>query len=1199
MQTSSYLEEIGELIDSIRAKPLSREERKKMSLEMAAALLREANRLQTPKERKEQKELSKWAEDLWGKAFLVDLTDQCFRSPSFSRSASQVLFLIEKYGIPKALSIGKKLQLLLARSFSKVSPFVGVSLIRYALRKQTQPLILPAEKKSFEEHLQKRATEAIGLNINQVGEAILSEAEAKRRLALYLEDLKNPLITSISVKISTLYSQINLIAWEKTVEILSERLRLLYQTALAHPYRTEGGEEHPKWVHLDMEEYKDVHLTLDVFKRVLSQPEFFHLSAGIVLQAYLPDAFALQQELTKWAQIRLKEGGAPIRLRLVKGANLAMEQWEASCKGWPQAPYLFKGEVDANYKRMMEFGCILENARAVSMGIATHNIFDIVYALLLRAENGVEGYVHFEMLEGMASSIRKALQTMNTNLLLYCPVARKEHFSCAIAYLIRRFDETMGAENFLKYLFSLKPGTSSWESQTELFEQSCEKVDQVELDPRRGQNRNLPIEKIDRTHPFENEVETDFSLLQNRLWAASIAERYTSFSFEKVPLSIGGKEVQEGPLAKGVDPSRPNTALFSYTLGTLDSIQIALDTAKQNQTLWKETPFQLRCESLHKVADLLRNQRGLFIGLMMANTAKIFSESDAEIAEAIDFAVYYRKQMEKLSSTKDLSFLAKGTILILSPWNFPLSIPLGGIAAALVSGNCVIFKPAPEAILVGWHLAKLFWEAGIPKEVLQFLPLADEPETSQLIQSPQVDGVILTGPTKTAEHLLQLNPSLSLSAETGGKNAMILTDLCDRDLAIKDLLYSAFSHAGQKGSAASLAIVEKGLYDDPSFQRQLREAAASLQVGSAYDLNTSLPPLICPPSSELYRGLTQLEEGEEWLLKPQPDPNNPHLWSPGIKVGVKVGSFTQTTELFGPLLGLLRAENLEQGIQIANHTPYGLTAGLHSLDEREQAVWSQKIEAGNLYINRPMTGAIVKRQPFGGYKKSSFGNAFKAGGPNYLLNFVYPKQVALPKEKAPVNESVNQLTYFLESLNLSAEELGEWYATISNYSYWWNKLRTRKDPTKMVGQDNFFYYVPRKNITLRFTSLDPPLDALKVCAAALTCGVSLEVSWNRKEKKELDLSNLVPMLKVIDEEEALFLQRVPTQTIQTIRLLHRAPTSFKQIVASSGGHILDAPPLMNGRWELLHYLREVSLSINYHRYGNLGLREEELRRPIL
>ncbi len=1198
---SAYLEEAFDILDSVRGKPQNMQERKRLSLDLAALMLKEATNTMTPKEKSIQQQLARLMEDPVGKAFTAAMTDECFRSLDHWRIADQMIHLLTQFGVPQYLDWIKKTELFTFRALgASVAKFL-VPIATASLRKETSKVILPGESEPLNHHILERQAQGVQLNFNHLGEAILSESEAKNRLQTYLEDLKNPNIDYISVKISTIFSQINLVDFDGTVEHLAESLRLLYRAAMKHPFMDKEGNKKHRFINLDMEEYRDLHLTVAVFCKVLDEPEFHEYSAGIVLQAYLPDSFEFQKKLTEWAKKRLKNGGAPIKIRIVKGANLAMEQFEASLRGWQQAPYTTKADVDANYKRMVIYGCTLENARAVRLGIASHNLFDIAFAMLLRMENGIESYSGFEMLEGMADHIRRVVQKLTGEMLLYCPIATKQEFQHAIAYLIRRLDENTGPENFLRHIFGLKPGTETWEAQTALFTQSCDEIETAEIGPRRTQNRLLLPEKPDPELPFDNEPDTDFSLPQNRAWAQAILKAAKELKPKPLPLVINGKEVFANEDGTAVCPSNPGKPFYHYAKASPSHIAEALECAKKHQKDWASTSIAHRSHLLAQAAQKVREKRGELISSMIADGGKTIFEADPEVSEAIDFAEYYRRQMVRMLEMPDIRWEPKGTVLVTSPWNFPCAIPMGGILAALVAGNCVLFKPSSDAILVAWDMINALWDAGIPKHVLQFVPFSGEAAGKDLICDASLDCVTLTGGTETARKFLQMRPGLDLAAETGGKNAMIITGLSDRDLAIKDLIHSAFSHNGQKCSATSLAILEAEVYDDPHFRRNLREAAASLPVGASWDPASRITPLIKPPQGALLRGLTILDPGEEWLLEPKADPQNPHLWSPGIKLGVRPGSFTHQTELFGPVLALMRADNLRHAIEIANSTPYGLTSGLHSLDDREQAYWTEQIEAGNCYINRTTTGAVVRRQPFGGTKASCFGNGSKAGGPNYLREFMKASQTGIPQEKHPVNEWVNSLTAFLEKIDLTAEQLGIWYASSSNYAYWWKRLRQDRDPTKIVGQDNFFRYVPRKNIVLRLDAHSKPLDALRVCAAALTVNAGLEISWSPKADKQirLDWLELVPILRVAEEDEGSFLGRVKSGKIERIRLIEPASQALKEAAAHSGTHFIDAPVLANGRLELLHYLREVSLSIDYHRYGNLGLREGELRKPIL
>jgi RHH-type proline utilization regulon transcriptional repressor/proline dehydrogenase/delta 1-pyrroline-5-carboxylate dehydrogenase len=1151
-----------EILEAVRGKGMTPNERQKMAIDLAGQMLEEAGRIQRRQERKKQHELARMMRDPRGKAFTICMTDQCFRSNRSQRIADQLVYLLKIFGIPRYLSWIKQLQLGAFQLFGKVIPWIFSPLASAELRRETSRMILPGEPKALTHHLKKRRKENVRLNLNHLGEAILGEEEAQRRLGVYVKDLENPLIHYVSVKISTIFSQINLLSWDQTLDQLQKRLKILYRAA----------RQTHKFVNLDMEEYRDLHLTVELFKQALSDPEFHDFEAGIVLQAYLPETYTIQKELTEWAMQRVKDKGAPIKIRIVKGANLAMEHFEASLRGWPQAIYQRKIEVDANYKRMVAYGCIPAHAKAVHLGVASHNLFDIAYALLLRAEHGVEREVSFEMLEGMAGPLRRVVHKLSNDILLYCPIATKDDFHNAIAYLIRRLDENTGHDNFLRAVFGLKPNTPEWDTQVALFKQSFEEQKELSFLPRRTQNRNTSPESLDAQAPFDNEADTDFSLAPNRVWVKSVVAEWKDRTI-----------------------SPPKEALWP-------EVDQMLKMAKASEQKWAHLSTQSRCDLLTKVAQTLRERRADLIGVMLRYGHKTPPEADGEISEAIDFAEYYRRSRIKMEACRDLSWKPKGTVLVASPWNFPVSIPAGGILAALASGNCVVFKPAPEAVIVGWVLVQAFWEAGIPRDVLHFLTCPDEPVGTQLIQDLRINSVILTGATATARLFLKARPGLDLFAETGGKNGIIVTGMADRDLAIKDLVQSAFGHSGQKCSAASLAILEAEVYDDPNFRRQLRDAVMSLPVGPAWDLSSKIVPLIREPGRDLLRGLTTLDRGETWLVKPKQDSRVPNLWSPGVKWGVREGSFMHQTELFGPVVGVMRAKNLNHAIHLANGTPYGLTSGLQSLDEREQKEWLQKIEAGNLYINRSITGAIVRRQPFGGFKGSGFGPGAKAGGPNYVPQFAVAHQSSLPQEKAAVGPIVDNLTNFIKKLELSKDDLSLWYASVANYAFWAKRFQHEHDPSKILGQDNFLTYRPYSRICFRLQSTDQPIDILRVCAAALLTETPMQISYTRGQTKILinDMwHHLMPIFRLVPESEEQFIERVSSGAFARSRLLSDPSTALNEAAAQSACHLAHAPVLANGRFELLHYLHEVSISHDYHRYGNLGIREGESRKPIL
>jgi RHH-type proline utilization regulon transcriptional repressor/proline dehydrogenase/delta 1-pyrroline-5-carboxylate dehydrogenase len=1164
------------------------------ALELAEALLREARAEQTPDERAQSRKLARMMSDPHGKELTIALADQAFRSHRPERIADQLAHLLERHGVPRYMDWWERVALLLGGAMAHYLPSVVVPPIVSRLRHETQNVILPGEEEDLRRYLAERREAGLRLNLNQLGEAILGDAEAARRLDAYLALLARDDVEYISVRVSSVFSQIDLVAFRDTVAQVAERLRPLYRTAARHRYRHPDGRVTPKFINLDMEEYRDFDLTMTAFREVLDEPEFLPLSAGIVLQAYLPDSHRAQRALTEWAIARRQRGGAPIKLRIVKGANLAMERIEAAVHGWPQAPYETKSEVDANYKRMLEYGCRPEHAEAVHLGIASHNLFDIAYGLVLREANRVLPCVEFEMLEGMANHQARAVQARAGGLLLYAPVVRAEDFHSAIAYLVRRLDENTAPENFLRHVFDLEPGSPEWDAERDRFLAAFEIKRTLSDAPRRTQDRSaeakLPLSPPSLDAPFRNDADTDWTLSPNRAWIEDIVDRWRTRPPEVISLQIGGELCPGAREGEGHDPSRPERVAYRYALAGAGDVDRALAGARAAQPAWAGRPPAERGVLLEAGGTELARQRGELIGAMMLDGAKTVAEADAEVSEAVDFARYYARTLrETADELADCRAEPLGVVVVTPPWNFPLSIPAGGVLAALAAGNSVILKPAPEAVLVGWSLARCLWEAGIPREVLQFVPCPDDDVGKGLVTDPRVGGVILTGSVDTARMFLGWRPDLNLFAETSGKNAIIVTSLADRDQAIRDLVRSAFGHNGQKCSAASLAICETEVYDDPDFRRQLRDAAQSLAVGSAWDRESRVTPLTQAPGAALRRALTVLDDGEEWLLEPRPSPDNARLWSPGIKLGVRPGSFFHRTECFGPVLGLMRAADLDGAIALANATPFGLTSGIQSLDDREIARWVERVDAGNLYVNRPITGAIVGRQPFGGWKASSVGPGAKAGGQNYVLQLARWRQVTAPvTDGVPLPERVAALLDRCLPLLPSTADRESARASAASYARAWREHFGREhDPSAILGERNGFRYRRCRRVIARGAD-GVDLAVVQVTLAACAAGVVLTVSLPPDARPARSLGE-ERAIDVVVETEAGFVEHLAhPRDAERVRVWAPMSTAARAAAAGVGLTVVEAPVLANGRLELRWYLREQAVSQVLHRYGNVA-----------
>lgn len=1182
-------ESLDRRLDRIRSTRPSDGQLAQEAVELAAEWLESARHGMRHDEKKQSAQLARMMEDPAGKALTFALADQVFRPPTPERSAERFRDLIDDYGVPEYLPAIERVGMKMGALASAVAPGVVMPLVTAKLRGESESVILPGEDARLRPHLEQRRRAGMKMNLNQLGEAILGEDEAEKRMQAVLARIASPDCDYLSVKISAIFSQIHLVAHEETLAKLKDRLRHLYRAAIAHPVPDGKGGTRAKFINLDMEEYRDLALTRDVFVQVLDEPEFMRLEAGIVLQAYLPDAWPVQKQLNAWARDRVSRGGAGIKIRLVKGANLAMEKVEAEMHDWPQAPYPTKEEVDANFKRMLHEGCKPENAEFVRIGLASHNLFDLAYAMVLRTREGVEDRVEFEMLEGMANHQARVVNEAAGGLLLYAPVVSRDDFHSAIAYLVRRLDENTSEENFLHDLFGMAPGDASWNSQKDRFLRACSRKDTVFAGPRRTQNRATEnAQPLTAGATFHNEADTDWALPHNVQWIRGMVEAMKTAPPVTIPLCIAGREEPGTTETIGRDPSRPGLEAYRISLADEEQAERALQAAVAARASWQALGMDGRAALLRKAAASIANRRGEIIATMVLDGGKAVFEADVEVSEAIDFANYYADGFSDPAFFDGTAFEPYGTIVVTPPWNFPFAIPCGGVLAALMAGNTVILKPATATTLTGWVLANGLWDAGIPRDVLQFIACPGA-VGRKLLTDERVGGVILTGGWDTARMFLGWKPEMRLFAETSGKNALIITAAADPDQAVKDLVKSAFGHSGQKCSAASLAIVEAEVYDNPAFLRQLRDAAASLTVGPPWNYDSIVTPTTVEPGETLLRGLTRLDDGEVWLLEPKNIDGNPSLWSPGIRLGVKPDSWYRTNECFGPVLGLIRADNLDHAIRIQNASSFGLTGGIHSLDPEEIALWKDKVEVGNAYINRPITGAIVRRQPFGGWKNSSFGPGAKAGGPNYCALFGTWKNTGAPKTGATV---IGRTAALLEKLGAVLPHDADLLraAAASDSAAWHAEFGVGHDPSKLTCESNTFRYRPFAAGIVRAEGNTSDADLARVLLAAATAGTDVEVSLDQP-RPFLAAAGITPVI----EDAAAFEKRLLARKLpwQGLRAPGASP-ALKAAAIEAGLRLVDAPVVHNGRLELLWLLREQSVSETLHRYGNVLPTPEQL-----
>ncbi|WP_052060162.1 bifunctional proline dehydrogenase/L-glutamate gamma-semialdehyde dehydrogenase [Rhodococcoides fascians] len=1089
-----------------------------------------------------------------GLEFAVGFIDGVVR-PEDVRVAARNWAHLTDGDLPQFLGVHLRVALRLGNVAARVAPALVVPIAKKALRAMVGHLVLDASPRALSRGLARIRRNGMRPGINLLGEAVMGSAGARARLDGTTALLARSDVDYVSVKVSAVVAPHSPWAFEEAVAHTVDELAPLYSAA------AQSGT--PKFINLDMEEYHDLDLTIAVFTTLLDRPELLSLEAGIVLQAYLPDSLSAMMRLQDWAARRTARGGAAVKVRVVKGANLPLERVESALHGWPLATWSSKQDTDTNYKRILDHALDPDRIRNVHIGVAGHNLFDLAWARCLAEQRGIESGYEFEMLLGMASATAQVIAEDTGGMLLYTPVVGADEFDVAIAYLVRRLEEGAAPENFMPSMFELTTEsgqpTPQFMMQENRFRASLTALDDSVPARRRSQNRTTDsADRADSTDvpvPFANTPDTDPSSAANRGWGRGILERAEASG-------IGEDLVVEYTVD---DPVRLD-----------ELIQQTCDAGVG----WGSLPSPERARILRSAARELSRARADLLEVMAAECGKTLEEGDPEVSEASDFAGYYAELAEELAHVDGALHRPRRLTVVTPPWNFPVAIPAGSTLAALAAGSAVVIKPAPQAKRCGSVMVDALWRAGVPRDVLRLVHVDEASLAGTLVADPRVDQVILTGGYETAELFHRLRPGIRLFAETSGKNAMVVTPAADLDLAVKDLAKSAFGHAGQKCSAASLAILVGSVGTSDRFLGQLVDAVRSMKVAYPTDPESRIGPLVEPASGKVLRGLTHLDPGESWLLEPRALDDESRLWSPGIRVGVSPGSEFHRTEYFGPILGIITVATLAEAIEVQNDVDYGLTAGLHSLDDAEQAQWIQGVAAGNLYVGRGITGAVVRRQPFGGWKKSTVGTGSKAGGPNYLVGL--SDWSPLPSSGTTVGCVADAWAEaFLRETAAVGDDLDFLRRSLaSDLVAWDTEFGVTRDVSHLGVEANVLRYLPTP-VTVRAEADARPVEVLRVVAAGLRARSPLRLSVHASVALGEDVLGFLTTNDVTVDTETDWARAVSHGGTDRTRVVGSGtdvPTGPSAAVWS--GAVTEA-----GRVEMLPFLREQALSITHHRFG--------------
>jgi RHH-type proline utilization regulon transcriptional repressor/proline dehydrogenase/delta 1-pyrroline-5-carboxylate dehydrogenase len=916
--------------------------------------------------------------------------------PSLQSSAEVVRHLREYLG-DKAVELGPAMKTgLAAASFA---PGLVAGPVRANVASMASQFVAGATPEDLVKRFRRNAQAGIATTIDLLGETVVSEPEADAFVARNLDVLdtvgraikdddkacfsdlgpSGPLPRlNLSVKVSALTPEVHQADPERSVAALRERLRPILRRA----------REIGAFINFDMESHGLKDLTLSLFRSILSEEEFRELpAAGIAMQAYLRDCEHDLRELIGWA----RKARRPIVVRLVKGAYWDYETTLAGQRGWPVPVWSEKPESDANYERLSVL--LLENADIASPAFASHNVRSCAHAIAQAGRLGIDPRAYeFQALYGMADELKAALVASGHRVREYCPVG---DLLPGMAYLVRRLLENTSNEGFLR---AKDAGGASREVLLR---------NPVELMRERASVRPVPTQAA-----FTNAPNTDFNIEANRGRMRAALESVARGLGKDHPIVIGGRRIFERERIASTNPARPGQVIGHWARATPADADAAVAAGRKAWPAWAARPVSERAAVLDRAAALMEARRFELNALEVLEAGKPWIEADADISEAVDFCRFYASEMrvlghpritQQVPGERDTQvWTPRGVGVAIAPWNFPMAILCGLTVAPLVAGNAVIMKPAEQTTVVAAALMDILTEAGIPPGVLNFVPGFGEDVGERLVTHPGTDFIAFTGSRAVGcriwESAGRTQPGQSnlkkVVCEMGGKNALIIDNDADLDEAIPAALYSAFGFSGQKCSALSRLIVLDQVHDH--FVERFLAACASIPVGDPARPGTVVGPVIDAESRDRIGGLIERGRGESRLafqsrLSPELLASG-HYVPPTVFTNVAPSAAVAREEIFGPVVAILRARDLDEAFGIAMDVDYALTGGIFSRSPSALERAEREFLVGNLYLNRGITGAVVERHPFGGFRMS--GGGTKAGGKGYLENFLFARAIS-------------------------------------------------------------------------------------------------------------------------------------------------------------------------------------------------------------
>ncbi|AWB88194.1 1-pyrroline-5-carboxylate dehydrogenase [Salinibacterium hongtaonis] len=1094
---------------------------------------------------RDARRLSSLMRDADVRAMTIDFVDRVMR-PHDLRVAGRNFEILSRE-LPETLAPWARVLMQLGGGFSLLLPWPFVPLSRAVFRRITRHFMLDADPRHLEKRLAELKERGVRVTVTMLGDAITTSDDAERHLSEARELLARPDIDQLSLSIAAIAGRTNTWAHDESRARVIDRLEPLYEFA--------ASSAATKFICLDTLDYADVELSLDAFMTLLDRPKLKNYEAGIVVQAYLPDALERYQRLTEWAIARRAEGGAGIKVRLVKGANLAQERAESEPAGWPQAPVDSRLDADTNFKRVLDWALTPERTDAVKLGIGSHNLFEIAYAQQLAEARGVAHRVDYEMLLGMTLNNVPLVASRTGGVLLSAPIVSVHDAASAAGYLCRRLDEIGDESNFASAADTMATDAALFDREASRFLRSVEALAEPAPPAARVQNRETPDGAVDIAR-------TDPTVAANRAWARGILQRSTQSTLQATDV--------QGAVVRDVSALE----------------RIVADTAAAAPG-WAGRSAADRAVTMEEIALVLDAYRARIIEVLVSEVGATVTEADAEASRASWLAREYARRVHELDDVENAAFVAVPVSLVAPSWTSPVADTVDGVLSALAAGSAVIVQPAHQAQRSASLVIAAIHEAGIDHALVAMVAPEDATIARATVAHPAIGRVSFWGDRDTAALLRSWRPERPAIGDSVGIASVIVTPSADYRLAAADIVASAFARGGQHPHGTRLVILVGSLLDSAEFRRELADAVITSFAGRPHEISTRVGPLIGPAPERLRRALSVLGSGESWLVQPEPLDAAGQLWRPGVRDGVPAESAVERA-VAGPVIALTAVDTLEAAIDLQNsaHPP---AAALYSLTLDEIALWLDSVDSGSVHVNHATIGPPPDTLPFGGWRGTTTGPDRVLALADWAPVFGEPQQsVRLdgvsPEVRSLIDAALPSMSFVEFDLVRAGAE--------SDERAW---RRHYRDPVELAEFRTLRTVVRHLPVatTIRLSEGASAAQLIRVLAAATRAGARIAISSAEPVAAGLmqlfgSAASPLRVTTVIVESDARWCARLQAGEVTTphIRVIGGAAeaTAIALVHRPEIG-VYSAPITTSGRLELLPMLRTQTVTLTAHRYG--------------